>query len=445
MTKNLTYGNTTKVLLFFALPMMLGNLFQQIYNLADSIIVGNYVGSDALAAVGGTFPVTFLAIAIATGASTGCAIVISQAYGAGNKEKVNSSMTTAISIIALLGIIIMILSLLFIDPLLKALGTPSDIFDATSSYLRIVFYGCFFMYMYNCLTAIFNALGDSKTPLFFLIFSTVLNIGLDLLFVAKLNMGTNGAAYATFIAQTLAALGLIIYFFIKFRHIFNTSKKHFVDTKIAKEMILYAVPSTIQQTVVSIGMIAVQGVVNSFGTDFIAGYSASTKIDSIAILPILNLSVALSTFTAQNLGARNMERVKEGFKSATVVSCLISVVCSVILIVFGKFFMSLFIEKGSHTIILDYGEDYFKIISLFYVALAVMFCANGFHRGIGNLKIFTVSTAINMALRISLAYFLKDWLGYKAIFWGVSIGWIVGGLISFVFYAKGKWQNKFAS
>lgn len=443
MTKNLTYGNTTKVLLLFALPMMLGNLFQQIYNLADSIIVGNYVGSDALAAVGGTFPVTFLVTAIATGASTGCAIVISQVYGAGKKEKVDKSIVTSIMIIALLGLIVMIGSLIILKPLLILLGTPSDIFESTYNYLRIVFCGCFFIYIYNCLTAIFNALGDSKTPLFFLVFSTVLNIILDLLFVGKLNMGTNGAAYATLIAQSCATLGIIAYFVFRFRYLFNLKIFKLIDLHTAKEMVVYAIPSTIQQTVVSIGMLAVQGVVNSFGTNFVASYSASTKIDAIAILPILSLSTALSTFTAQNLGAKNKARVKEGYRSATIVSCLLSVIFSTVLIIFGKLFMSLFIEKNSDLSIIQYGEDYFKIVSIFYIVLAVMFCTNGFHRGIGNLKIFMLSTAVNMALRISLAYFLKDWLSYKSIFWAISISWIAGAAVSFIFYKKGNWEKKF--
>ncbi len=443
MIRNLTQGKPLSVLFFFALPMLLGNVFQQIYNIADSIIVGNYEGTDALAAVGGTFPVSFLAIAIATGASTGCSIVISQAFGAGDKKKVNKAISTSFIMVTLLGLAIMLSSFIFLEPLLKLLDTPKDIFKASYDYLRIIFNGCVFIFVYNCLTAIFNALGDSKTPLFFLIISTILNIILDLIFVAKLDMGTNGAGYATLIAQATATIGLSIFFFIKFKHVFNVKLRELFDTCIAKEMIVFAIPSVIQQTVVSIGMMAVQGLVNSFGTDFVAGYSASTKIDSIAVMPILNVSVALSTFTAQNIGARNFKRVKQGFNAAMIISVISAVICSIALIFFGRFFMTMFMDKNSSEAVLNYGQDYFRIVSLFYVVLALMFCANGVQRGLGNMRIFMATTVINIALRIGLAYAFKDWLGHKALFWALPIGWFVAGLISYLVFKFSDWQKKF--
>ena len=443
MTKNLTEGKPLSVLFFFALPMLLGNIFQQFYNLADSVIVGNFVGSDALAAVGGTFPISFLAIAIATGASTGCSIVISHAFGAENNKKVSRAITTSLILVSFLGLIIMLLSLIFLKPLLVLLGTPSDIFNASYSYLKIIFWGCIFIYIYNCLTAIFNALGDSKTPLKFLIVSTILNVGLDLIFVLCFKMGSDGAGYATLISQAAATIGLFIYFLIKMKYIISKEKQPLFDKTLVKEMIKYAIPSIIQQTIVSLGMMTVQGLVNSYGKDFVAGYSAATKIDAIAVMPMINISLALSTFTAQNVGAKKMDRVNKGFNAAMLMCVVASVLCTCVLVLFGKFFVGMFVDSDASMQVINYGNDYFKVVSLFYILLAVMFCSNGVHRGLGNMKIFMFSTFCNITARITLAYALKPLLGYTAIFWALPIGWLVSGSISFIYFKSGKWKRRF--
>jgi len=442
MIKNLTQGKPSKVLFFFALPMLFGNIFQQLYNLADSIIVGNFINSDALAAVGGTFPITFLAIGIANGASTGCSLIISQAFGAGNKKKVKSSISTALISVSSVGLLLFISSIFFLKPLLYLLNTPEEIFFMSYNYLRIVFIGCFFLFSYNCLTAVFNALGDSKTPLKFLMFSTITNIFLDLIFITKFSLGTNGTAYATVISQILATVGLIVHLITKVKIFKDIEKVKIYDKSIAKEMFLYAVPSVIQQTMVSVGMMAVQGLVNSYGKDMVAGYTAATKIDAIAVMPMLNISIALSTYTAQNFGARNLERVKQGFFAALKLVIAFSVPISIILVSFGSNFVKIFIESGSNPDVIKYGTDYFHVVSIFYIVLGIMFCGNGVLRGIGLMKVFMISSFCNIFLRIFFAYSLTPLLGYKSIFWALPLGWSVGGTIAVIYFLKGKWKAK---
>ena len=443
MNTNLTTGNPTKVLFFFALPMLLGNVFQQLYNMADSIIVGQFVGSDALAAVGGTYPVFFLTIAFATGTSTGCSIVISHAFGAGDTKRVNKAICTAIILVTSLGAVMMVISMVILEPLLSLLGTDPDIMDASCSYLRIVLLGCIFIYIYNCLTAIFNALGDSKTPLKFLIVSTILNIVLDLLFVVKFHLGSDGAGWATLISQALATIGLAIYFMCKFSYLKNQKKSDFFDKKIAKEMIIYAIPSTIQQTIVSLGMMTVQGLVNSYGKAFTAGYTAATKIDSIAGMPMLNISVALSTFVAQNKGANKLERIKKGYTSSLKLILIFSVLSSILLLLFGRFFIQFFVDNDTSKQVIEFGNDYFKIVSPFYILIGFMFCTNGVHRGLGNMRVFMAGTLTNFTTRIIFAYLLQDLLGYKSIFLALPISWLLSGIVSFAFYRFGNWEKKY--
>ncbi|MEG0615457.1 MAG: MATE family efflux transporter, partial [Oscillospiraceae bacterium] len=282
---------------FFTLPMLLGNIFQQLYNMADSLIVGRIVGPNGLAAVGASFAISFLAIGLSQGASQGCSIIISQCFGAKDYKRMKSGFTTALIATISVGFLLSLTSGLFLRPLLELLQTPEDIFEQSLSYVQIVFSGSIFLFAYNSLTAIFNALGDSKTPLKFLIASTILNIILDILFVNNFHMGVNGAAIATLIAQVLSAVGLFLYFIVKIKKMdICQGKAPIFDWDILKNMTKIAIPSMIQQSMVSIGMLAVQGLVNSFGSDMVAGYTAASKIDSIAVMPILNIGIALSSY-----------------------------------------------------------------------------------------------------------------------------------------------------
>ena len=443
MVKNLTEGKPEKVLFFFTLPMLLGNIFQQLYNLADSIIVGRVVGSDGLAAVGSTFAISFLAIGIATGASQGCAIIISQCFGAKDFKKVRSGFSTALISVVSFGFIVWIASIFFLEPLLRLLKPPADIFDTSLSFIRVVFIGCVFLFTYNCLAAIFNSLGDSKTPLFFLIFSTILNIVLDIIFVGIMKVGTIGAAYATLISQIFSAVGLFVYFLFKLKKMnFGKERVPLFDINIFKNMTRIAIPSILQQSMVSIGMMAVQGLVNFFGKDMMAGYAAATKIDSIAVMPILNIGIGLSSYTAQNLGAKIPERVKQGYKAALKIITIFAVCVSILILIFGKYFISVFMDSQTSATAIKYGIQYLQVVSVFYFLFGIMNVSNGILRGSGDMKSFMTSTLVNIASRIIFAYALVPVMGYHSIFWSIPLGWGLSGAISFIRYKSGKWKEK---
>lgn len=442
MVTSLTEGKPAKALFFFTLPMLLGNVFQQLYNLADSVIVGQVVGKDGLGAVGASFGVTFLSIGIATGASQGCAIIISQCFGAKDSKKVKSGLSTAMISVIVLGAIMWIASLFFLRPLLTLLQTPPDIFESSYAYARIVFLGCIFMFTYNSLAAIFNALGDSKTPLKFLIASTLLNIVLDIIFVAGFGMGVQGAAVATLTAQILSAVGLLIYFLHKIKSFgFEEEKAPIFDVLLLKNMVRIAIPSMIQQSMVSIGMMAVQGLVNTFGTDMVAGYTAATKVDSIATMPMLNIGIALSTYTAQNLGARKTLRVKQGYYAALKLAAIFCVVMTAAILIFGKFFINVFMDSTTGAGAITIGTEYLQIVSIFYFLFGIMCITNGVLRGSGDMKAFMASTFVNIAARIGFAYALAPIMGYAAIFWSIPLGWLLSGIISFTRYVSGKWNK----
>ena len=317
---------------------------------------------------------------------------------------------------------------------------PDVIFNDCYNYLKIVFSGCIFLYIYNALTAVFNALGDSKSPLKFLITSTSLNIILDIIFVKFFNFGTNGVAIATLITQISAAVGLTIYFIINIPKIKLKKPDKLFSFTIAKEMLFIAVPSIFQQLIVALGIIAVNGFVNSYGKVFIAGFTSATKIDAIVIMPMITISLALSTFTAQNLGAKKYDRIKQGFSITLKLAMIFAVLTSILLFFFGKYGIGLFVSLDNHKVI-DYGTEYFKIVSIFYIIIAVMFSSNGTLRGLGKMKIFMISSALNIILRTIFAYALKPYLGYMAILWAIPFGWFISAVFSFTYLHKAKIFN----
>ena len=308
MINNLTEGKPLKLLFFFAVPMVVGNLFQQLYNMVDSMVVGRFVGEDALAAVGSSFPVVFLSVAVAAGLSMGCTVVISQFFGAGKIREMKVTVSTALISLGVIGLIIMGIGELTSFPLLKLLGTDPDIMTDSLAYLRIYFGGAVFLFLYNSLNGIYNALGDSQTPLKFLMVSALTNIVLDLLFVIKFHMGVAGVAWATLIAQGLCAF---ISFFVLVRRLrrmedgpgVREKEFSYFDLDAARRIAKVGVPSMLQQSIVSVSMMMMQGLVNSYGKVFVAGYTAATKIDTLAMLPNMNFSNAMSSYTAQNIGA----------------------------------------------------------------------------------------------------------------------------------------------
>ncbi len=447
MVKNLTEGNPLKLLFFFALPMVVGNLFQQLYNMVDSMVVGRFVGEDALAAVGSSFPVVFLAVAVASGLSMGCTVVISQLFGAGHIREMKVTVSTALITLGVIGLVIMGIGTVAAEPLLKLLGTDPDILADSLIYLKIYFGGAVFLFVYNSLNGIYNALGDSNTPLKFLMVSALTNIVLDLLFVIKFNMGVAGVAWATLIAQGMCAF---ISFYVLVRRLVKMENEEvsrgmkfsFFAYPAAKRIAKIGIPSMIQQSIVSVSMMFMQGLVNSYGKVFVAGYTAATKIDTLAMLPNMNFSNAMSSYTAQNIGAQKEERVHQGYKACMLMVLIFSLIITAAIYLFGPQLLGLFLNQGEAGSAISYGLSYMKVVSVFYLLMGFLFVGNGLLRGAGDMGAFMLSSMSNLFVRVIMAYLLAHFIGPSAIWWSIPIGWGVGSIFSFVRVKSGKWASK---
>lgn len=442
MIKDMTVGNPSKVLFSFAIPMVLGNVFQQLYSIVDSIVVGNFVGPEALSAVGASYPITFVFIAVATGAAVGCSVIISQMFGAKYIGKMKTAINTSILSVIFFSMFLMIIGIIFSGDILHLLETPEYIFNDANIFMRIYILGVVFLFLYNTVTYAFNALGDSKTPLYFLMISSVVNIILDLIFVIIFKLGVAGVAIATLIAQGISATLSLFYLLKKVKSIKTEEKYKIFDFIILKKILKIAVPSILQQSIVSVGNLFVQKLVNSYGWETIAGYTAATKIDSIIIMPMANLSTAVSTFTAQNIGAKEFERVKKGYKSSLIMIGTFCGAVALIVYLFGENFINMFISSNYNQKVINVGTEYLRIVSLSYFLMGLMVITNGILRGAGDVKIFILSSLTNLSLRIIFAYTLALVIGQEAIWIGIPIGWLFASIISTIRYSSGKWKYK---
>lgn len=442
MKHDMIKGSPAKSLFFFALPMVLGNIFQQIYNITDSLIVGNFVGEKALAAVGASFSVTMLFVCIAIGAGIGSSVVISQLFGARRYGETKTAVYTSVITVAAISIVLMFIGVAINKTILRLMGTPSDIYAEAVEYLQIYFYGMLFVFVYNNVSSAFNALGDSRTPLYFLIFSSILNIGLDIWFVAGFGMGVAGAAWATIIAQALAAalaLGVLLYRLSKME---SEGEARIFDIKILKSIFKIALPSIIQQSVVSVGMLFVQVVVNRFGSSVVAGYTAATKIDSIAIVPMLGVGNAMSTFTAQNIGAKQPERIKAGYRAALCMVGVMGVAIAVAMIGFGKQLVGMFMDSESSAAAIAAGAEYISVTACFYLVFGFMNVTNGILRGSGAIMAFVLSSIGSLGIRVAVAFGFANMLSEMAVWISAPIGWVAAFIFAFAYYKTGKWKEK---
>ncbi len=440
---NMLKDHPGRSLLAFALPMMLGNLFQQFYNMVDSIIVGKFVSEDALAAVGASYSLTTVFIMIAIGGGIGSSVIVSQYLGAKRYDRMKTSIYTALISFFILSIFLFIFGLLTHENLLRMLNTPTNIFSDASLYLEIYFMGLPFLFMYNILSSIFNALGKSQIPLYLLIFSSILNIALDLFMVINLKMGVAGVAIATVIAQGISA---VISFIILMKTIksYDTKSEHIrvFDKNMLMKMVTIAIPSMLQQSIVSIGMVLVQSVVNGFGSSVLAGYSAASRIQSICIVPLIAAGNAVSTFTAQNLGAGQDDRVKEGYKAAFKIIISLSVGLAIIIALFYKPLISVFLDVDGGSLAYEVGTSYMKFIGYFFVFVGLKTITDGVLRGAGDVFVFTLANLINLGIRVSVSYMFAPLIGVQAIWYAVPLGWASNYIISFLYYRTGKWRGK---
>lgn len=443
---DLLNGSPGKNLLLFALPMILGNLFQQFYNMADSMIVGNFVGEESLAAVGASYALTNVFIMIAIGGGNGASVITSQYLGAKNYNRMKTSISTALISFLVLSLLLGGFGFAYNGEILRRLQTPENVLDQARMYLGIYFLGMPFLFMYNVLAAIFNAMGDSRTPLYLLIFSSVLNVGLDILSVTVFGMGVDGVAIATVVAQGVSAC---ISFFLLMRKLRGYRSERaegerfvFFDPRMLWSGTRVAVPSILQQSIVSIGMLLVQSVVNRFGSAALAGYSAGSRIESLCIVPMIATGNAVSTFTAQNIGAGKVERVKQGYRASYAIVIGFAAAIAAVVAVFHGPIISSFLNGDNTSDAFTTGVGYLSFIGWFFVFIGFKTCTDGVLRGAGDVVAFTIANLVNLAIRVFTAFHFAPIWGVAAVWYAVPMGWLANYLISFSWYLTGRWAKR---
>ncbi|RUA27924.1 MAG: MATE family efflux transporter [Bacteroidetes bacterium] len=443
MARDLTIGKESKQIILFALPVIAASIFQQLYNVVDSIIVGNVLGKEALAAVGASFPVIFVLISLLIGISSGVTVVVSQYFGAKQYDNVVKAINTFYVFIFIASIIMSIFGIYFSEDIFIALKLPTEVLDDAVDYLQIYLGGMVFMFAFYGTNGILRGMGDSRSPLYFTIFSTILNIGLDLLFVMVFDWGIKGVAYASVIAQAIAFIGVSIRI-NKGNSLIHFSFENLVfDWKIFAQSLRIGLPTGAQQSFVAIGMIAIMRIVNDFGTDTIAAFTAASRLDSFASMPAMAFSTALATFVGQNIGANKIERVRRGFYVTLMISSTFSVIVSIIMYFFGTDLIGIFTNDPN---VIAIGYSYLVIVSSFYVIFSAMFTVHGLLRGAGDTIVLMFITIFALwFLRIPVSYYLSRpemGLGSDGIWWGVPIGWSFGLIASFIYYKMGRWKTK---
>jgi len=426
--------------------MLISIVFQQMYNICDSIIAGNFVGSEpiegelALAAVGASYPVTMLFIQIANGINGGCAVVISQLFGAKEYVRLKTAVSTALITTVSLAALLTAAGLFFCEPIMAALKTKPDIFDDSALYLRIYIAGLIFLFLYNVCTGIFTALGDSKTPLVFLIFSSVGNIILDLIMVIPMQMGVAGVAWATFIAQGASAVLAAAALFARLKKIKTTHKSPVFSPHMLRTISRIAIPTVCQQSFVSVGNLLIQGLVNDMSSAVLAGYSSAIKLNTFAVNAMACISNGISSFTAQNIGAGKHERVPQGYKSGIAFTAACLVPFLICYLIFTDAMISLFFSEPSEEA-LRTGASFLRAAAPFYPILGVKLLSDGVLKGAGAMRSFMSATFSDLLLRVVLSYILVPLMGFNGFLWAWPIGWVLSALMSFWFYFRGNWRN----
>ena len=445
MILDMTKGKPSKILVAYAMPIILSGIFQQFYNIADSLIAGQFAGVNALAAVGASYPITMLFIAVATGAGMGCTVIISQLFGARDYRRMKTAAFTAIFSMLILAAVLTVIGQLASNGLMRLMQTPEEVFKEGALYLRIYIAGLMFLFLYNIANAIFNGLGDSKTSLYFLIFSSVLNIILDYVFVAEFHMGVAGVAWATFIAQGLASVLAITALIRRIKAVETEGEIRKFDKSVLRQMGKIAVPSILQQSAVSIGQLLVQALVNSYGASVIAGYAAAIKLDSFMKMIIMSMGNAMSSYTAQNVGARRLERVRTGMSVAVKLLFVYSVLIIGVVRLLGDTMIGWFISDGTDAVtrmeVLKVGTTYMNVVTFAYLIFSVVLVGNGVLRGAGAMKGYTIATFIDLGIRVAGAYGLAYIMGYNAIWWAIPIGWAAAAALVLIFIVKGDWKK----
>ncbi|OHD54322.1 MAG: hypothetical protein A2Y33_01340 [Spirochaetes bacterium GWF1_51_8] len=438
--KDLTTGNEFKTILFFAIPMLIGNLFQQFYNMADSIIVGNFLGKTALGAVGASFPVVFLLLSFVTGIGNGASVLVSQFFGAKQFHKLRETVDTFYILLAIVCVAVTAGGVLGAEWVLRLMNTPPEMLPEAKSYMIIFISGIVFLFGFNGFTSLLNGLGDSKTPLYFLSIATVMNILLDLLFVPVLKMGVDGAAYATVISEAFTFFGGLIFLQRKHPILKINPRRIKFSCEIFAKIVRIGFPTGIQQMLIALSVMSISGVVMSFGTDCQAGFTSAGKIDAVAFMPIISFSIALSSFTGQNIGAGRWDRVERGYRATLLFSAGFTMLIGAVFVLFGRGLVGIF---NSEPQVVYHGAQMLKTAGPFYWVVTVMLMTNSVTRGAGATIVpMFISLATLWLFRVPFAIWLSSLIGADGIWWAFPLGWSFGAVAMLVYYLTGLWKKK---
>ncbi|MBQ0066491.1 MAG: MATE family efflux transporter [Firmicutes bacterium] len=432
-TIDMTEGTPLKLLVVFTIPMILGNVFQQLYTMVDTMVVGRFVSKDALAAVGATGAIMFLMISVIIGFTVGTAIVTAQNAGAKNTKGIRSIVSTGFYIVVIEAIALTVIGNIGIRPALKLLNTPGEILNQADLYLRINFCTCIAPILYNIVSQFMRSLGDSKTPLYALIISSLTNIVLDLVFVIYFHMGVAGVAIATAIAQALSAIYCLVVTYTRFPEYIPQKGEWKVDSKIFKTILKFGIPMSLQNMLVSFGMMFVQSTINSFGTNIVAGYTAGNKVDQIGIQFMNSLGTAVSTYIGQNFGAKKIQRIFDGLKASLLLNVLMAIFLAVVIVCFSKYFVLLFMESKEVEAI-SVAVRYLVIVSTFYVFCGISQTFQNLLRGVNYVAVPTISSIIELVVKIGISFLFAKQFGYNGIWWAWPISWIVTDVFLFLYY-----------
>ena len=439
MNKDLTVGNPASVLWKFCLPLFGSIIFQLLYNIADSFVAGKFIGENALAAVGNSYEITLIFIAFAFGCNIGCSVIVSQLFGAKKLGEMKTAVYTTFVSSAVLCAVLMAGGTIFCDSLLHLINTPENVFADSRLYLDIYIMGLPFVFFYNVATGIFSALGDSKTPFIFLAASSTSNIFMDILFVTAFKMGVAGVAWATFLCQGVSCVLAVGFVLRRLKGVETDEKSHIFSFPIFCRIAVIAIPSILQQSFISVGNIVIQGVINSFGSSVMAGYSASVKLNNLVITSLTTLGNGISNFTAQNIGANKMERVRQGFAAGLKLVWALCLPLVALYLLGGRALVNIFMNEPSAEA-MDTGVQFLRILSPFYFVVSTKLVSDGVLRGAGLMKEFMVATFTDLILRVGLAIWLAKVLGVVGIWCAWPIGWSIATVVSVIFYNRGPWK-----
>ena len=446
--KDMTKGSEFKAILAFAIPMVLGQLFQQFYNIADRLIVGRFVGEDALGAVGTSFPVMFFTTALIMGIGMGATTVVSQHFGAKDYVQVKRAVSTNMLFLMGASLFVAVVGILVAEPLFRLMQLDPEVLPVAVAYLRIIFAGMPLSFLYKAYGALLRGLGDSKSPTVFLIIATMLNIALDLLFVAVFQWGVSGAAFATVLAQAVSAILCTVYIYRKVPLLAIGRREWVFDRKLFATSVKLGIPSGIQQTLLSVGFMAIQGLVNSYGKVMTSAITMAGTLESIGTLPVMNIGMALTTFTGQNVGAGRFDRVRRGFRATLIIDFVASALTLGVIFLFGETMLGWFlptdIEPDKLSQLMHYGLSYIDFVAVFFFLMGVMFAGNSLLRGAGDVMVPLFTTIAALSTRVLAAYLMSGVpeISYRGIWYSLPIGWTLSTIIVLWRYYSNRWTTK---